>query len=151
MNLTITIPGRPIAKGNKRPFVVNGHAVMAEGNPKAKVWENAVRDAAARERDRCGLPGLMTGPVRASVTFQFARPKSHYRTGKHAGELRLDAPNYHTQKPDTDKILRSFGDALTGVLLTDDAIVAHWSAWKVWGPCDETTVIIGPIDLKEKT
>ena len=41
------------------------------------------------------------------------RPKSHYRTGKHTGELKLSAPTFHTGKPHRDNLDKAVLDALT--------------------------------------
>ncbi len=80
--------------------------------------------------------------MKVTVTFVFPRPKSHYRTGKNAGILRDDAPLYKDSTPDTDKLERAIGDALTGVVFSDDAKVAWWDARKMYGDRAEAIVTV---------
>lgn len=62
--------------------------------------------------------------VTTSVQFYLPRPKSHYRTGKFAGELKPSAPIFHVTKPDSDKLVRAIHDSLSdaGVILDDSNI-----------------------------
>jgi Holliday junction resolvase RusA-like endonuclease len=55
------------------------------------------------------------------------RPKKHFRAN---GELRDDAPTYHTQAPDIDKLSRSILDALKGISWRDDGQVSYKLASK---------------------
>jgi crossover junction endodeoxyribonuclease RusA len=68
------------------------------------------------------------------VDFQFRmpRPKSHFRTGKHAGEIRSDAPLLHITKPDTTKLVRAAEDGATGILWADDSQICLQSASKLY-------------------
>jgi hypothetical protein len=78
------------------------------------------------------------GPVRVDLCFYFARPKSHFRTGKFAGVLRDDAPKWHTTKPDRDNLEKAVLDALTqvGGFWQDDSQVCAGSVTKRYGiPC----------------
>lgn len=52
-------------------------------------------------------------PLRVDITFYFPRPKSHYRTGKHANELKPTPPMFHTGKPDRDNADKAILDQLT--------------------------------------
>lgn len=85
----------------------------------------------------------ITSAVEVTVTFTFPRLKSHYHTGKRAGELREDAPLAHTTSPDLDHLERTLGDALqlAGVL-RNDAQIACWSASKVYGDHPGATIMI---------
>lgn len=83
----------------------------------------------------------LIGPLELHVTFYFPRPKSHYRTGRLAGVLKDAAPDFHTAKPDADKLLRAIGDALTGLVCRDDSQFATVRADKLYGePRAEITV-----------
>ncbi len=95
---------------------------VREDNPNTKPWRATVTAAAAEAMN--GKP-LLTGPVELSAVFYFPRPKAHYRTGRHAHELRPDAPFFHSVKPDTDKLLRAIGDAITGQIVHDDSQIAR--------------------------
>jgi crossover junction endodeoxyribonuclease RusA len=92
-----------------------------------------------------GTLSPMVGPVSTQVTFIFPRPKSHYRTGRYQFDLRSDAPEYHSSKPDTDKLLRAIGDALTGIVVRDDSQIAHLSAYKVYGAPASAVVDVVPL------
>ena len=61
------------------------------------------------------------------MTFFFARPRSHYRTGRNAHLLRDDAPIAPTSAPDLSKLIRSTEDALgdAGAIVNDARIVDH--------------------------
>jgi Holliday junction resolvase RusA-like endonuclease len=103
---------------------------VREDNPRTGPWRNAV--AAAAYDAMNGHPPLH-GPLRLEVTFTFPRPKGHYRTGRHAGELRETAPAFCSTRPDLDKLLRALGDAITGIVVVDDAQVVVVDATKVYG------------------
>jgi len=70
---------------------------------------------------------VITGPVFLSIDFWMPRPKSHYRTGKFAGELKPDALVYCPTTPDIDKLVRCTLDGLSvkcgGCVIADDSLV----------------------------
>ena len=63
------------------------------------------------------------------LKFYFKCPKSHYTTN---GQLSSTRSEWHTQKPDIDKLIRAVLDALTGVLWVDDSQVVGVVATKHW-------------------
>lgn len=141
-SIEFVVVGTPQQVGSKTPWLPrrkdgslvqrNGRPVIAtmDSNKKSKPWMQAIREAAA-----AACPAgfeLIRGPVRVEVEFRFARPKSHFRTGKHSGELKGDAPLWHVTTPDADKCERALGDSLTGVLLADDKQIANWDVRKVY-------------------
>ena len=136
----LTIYGKPRQKGSKVAFTNKhtGKAMLADMNPKARDWQAAVSAVAGEEYQG----PLLRGPVRVSATFCFARPKKHYRTGKHASELRPDAPFYHINTPDTDKIVRTLCDGLSGIVFADDKQVQLGPCEKHWKDRDVTVVCI---------
>jgi hypothetical protein len=86
------------------------------------------------------LPPL-TGALELRATFVFPRPKSHFGTGRNAGKLKPSAPALVTTRPDLDKLVRAIGDALTGVVFSDDAHLAVVHAEKHYGsPCAHLVV-----------
>lgn len=123
------VPGIPKPGGSKRGFVITPkgggkpRAIVTEDCKTSKDWRASVALAAREAMEKAGA-SVETGTLAVDVTFDMPRPKSHYRTGKHAGELRDDAPDWHSKKPDATKLWRSTEDALTGVVWTDDALVA---------------------------
>jgi crossover junction endodeoxyribonuclease RusA len=134
--VSFTVIGLPAPQGSKGKF-------GQEDNKRTKPWREAVAAEAAAAMNGAGM---WSCPVSAHVEFHFPRPKSHYRTGAHADELRADAPAYVDKKPDLDKLLRSIGDALTGVLLRDDALIASWEAAKYYGEPVRAFIILRELD-----
>jgi Holliday junction resolvase RusA-like endonuclease len=75
----------------------------------AENWKSLIAAAA-----KPFLPSSpLLGPIRVDETFYFPRPRSHYRTGKHSGMLRPDAPAWCVVKPDRDNGDKAVLDALT--------------------------------------
>lgn len=130
--LSFSVVGQPGAQGSKRHV---GRGVMVESSKKVAPWRQDVTAAAMSAIKDVGWDTL-TGRTTVSIIFFFTRPKSHYRTGKRAGELREDAPLVVTSRAagDVDKLLRSTFDALTtaGVWL-DDSLVVDVRARKEYG------------------
>lgn len=138
--IKFTVFGRPQQRGSKQAALIpkrgggfvekNGRPIVAarDMNENSKEWMGQVRDAAHAAYSGA----LLRGPVGLKVQFFFKRPKKHYRTGRHACELRDDAPAWHDQTPDCDKLVRAIADSLTGVLLVDDKQVADLVAMKFW-------------------
>ena len=131
-SITFFVPGLPRPAGSKRAFVVKGRAIVTDANPNIREWKNAVTHEAS-ESMRRDARGLFTGPLWVVMEFTMPRPKCHYRTGKHAGQLRPDAPTWHTTKPDATKLTRGTEDALTGIVWHDDAQISKQTISKRHG------------------
>lgn len=129
------VHGRPQPAGSKRGFVnpKTGGVIITDANAKSRPWKQEVSSAA---RDVMGDAELLAGPLDLKVTFQLARPKGHYGTGRNADVLKPSAPTHPTVKPDTTKLLRAAEDALTGIVWRDDSQVVTQFAQKVYGPHD---------------
>lgn len=119
--VSITVRGLPAPQGSKKHL---GNGVMVESSAKVKPWRQDVKFAALEAVGPDWV--LLDGPLVASMTFTFARPRSHYRTGRNAHLLRDGAPLRPHFPPDLSKILRSTEDALTGVVWADDARVVGY-------------------------
>ena len=130
-----------IPKGQPRPRAFarkfgNKWAARVYDSGTAECWKAQVAIAAQPH-----IPATsMTGPIHVELVFYFPRPKSHYRIGKHAGELRVDAPRFCTQKPDADNSAKAVLDALTllGVWV-DDSQVCKLVIEKFYPNIDEKT------------
>lgn len=126
--LRFRVTGTPAAQGSKRHV---GNGVMVESSKLVKPWRQDVTAAAtiaAQEQD-----WRVPSQVHAVVVFSFRRPKHHYRTGRNADQLRPNAPGFHSQKPDADKLIRSTFDALTtAAVVRDDATIVRVTAIKRW-------------------
>ena len=150
--LVIHVHGVAAPQGSKQGYARAGRVILVESSKAVKPWREAVKYAAldalrVGEEDeygaaeRVGFPfGL--APVELLVTFTFPRPRSHYRTGKYAHELRPGAPAYVAKMPDLDKLIRSTADALTGVVWRDDAQVARIVTAKVYGQRPGAHIVI---------
>jgi len=78
-----------------------------------------------------------TGPVQIVVAWVLGRPKSHYRTGKYADELRDNAPICCDKKPDVDNYLKALLDCMSGVFFLDDCQIAGVVATKTYSDLPE--------------
>ena len=131
MNNKIFIPvrGVPAPQGSKRHI---GHGIMIENSKKVKPWRQDVR-AAAIDHYKGGIIGRA---VEVEIIFLFARPKSHYGTGKNANKLKQKAPEFVTSSAtgDIDKLCRSTLDGLSakagGTVIKDDSLVVSLKAVK---------------------
>lgn len=131
-----TVHGIPVPQGSKNAIHRGGRTMIVErGRAALGPWRAQVAAEAARLLERPA-----TGALRVRLVFVLVRPKSHYRTGRHAGELRDSAPRYVSTRPDVDKLSRAVLDALTGVAFADDGQVAELEARKVFGERAGVTV-----------
>jgi crossover junction endodeoxyribonuclease RusA len=103
---------------------------MRESNPNTAPWRATVAAAAL---EAMGGRAQLAGPLELRALFVFARPSSHFGTGRNAGTLKSSAPAYRWTKPDLDKLLRAIGDALTGIVYRDDARITIVRAEKHYG------------------
>jgi len=148
--LVIDVEGIPAPQGSKRAFNHRhtGRVVMIESaGDRLKAWRQAVtlkaRNVAAM---RSWEP---PAAVTTSVQFYLPRPKSHYRTGRYAGQLKPSAPLFHTTKPDSDKLLRAINDALTDAgVIRDDATITNINVQKTYADHHPTGA---RITIKETT
>lgn len=127
--LRFRVPGIPRPGGSKRAFVnkKTGRAIITEDCTRSKDWRSVVT---AFAHDAMMGHELFTGPIAVEFIFYLARPKGHFRTGAHAGEIRTFAPIYPAVKPDTTKYVRSTEDAMTGIVWRDDAQIVDQTAYK---------------------
>ena len=133
----IIIEGTPRPQGSKRHV---GNGIMVESSKHVADWRNWVRLKAsqAMKEQRCEVIQKPL-PVFVTITFGFDRPKKHFRSN---GELKPDAPVYHTGKPDVDKLLRAVLDAMTGIVFVDDSQVQCGRLSKVYCKAAETQIHI---------
>jgi Holliday junction resolvase RusA-like endonuclease len=119
--------------------------VLVDSNRNAAPWAGVVSAAAAdamRDAAHGQEPRLMRAAVMVDLAFFFARPKSHFGTGRNAHTLREAAPAHMITMPDIDKLARCALDALTGVALGDDAQIAVLEARKRYGEPERLEVTV---------
>lgn len=131
---TFTIPGRPEQQGSKR--LIGKH--MIEANGRLADWR-ATAVQAMHDPDA----DPYAGPVKVAATFIYARPGSHYGTGRNSDTLKPSAPVFKDSAPDLDKLQRAVGDALeaAGIIVNDSRIVA-WDTSKIYGPMAATSITV---------
>ena len=120
----IPVIGIPAPQGSKRHV---GNGIMIENSKRVKPWRQDVKEAALNYYDG----EVIDQAVEVEIIFMFARPKSHYGTGKNSRKLKPSAPVFVTSKGkgDLEKLERSTYDALSqssgGSVLKDDSLVAQ--------------------------
>lgn len=123
--IRFTVPSIPIAQPRQRHRVAfaGGKAFARNytpANAPVNFFKAAVQMAAAKAYS--GPP--LAGPLCVDLTFVFPRPKS--KVWKKRDMPRL----WHTGKPDRDNIIKSFQDALNGLLWVDDAQICAGEVFK---------------------
>lgn len=84
----------------------------------------------------------LKGPLRIDCTWVFPRPKSHYRTGKYAGQLKTNAPTFCGSNPDRDNLDKFVLDTLEGVFFKNDAQAAVGLIKKMYGEKPRAVITI---------
>lgn len=136
--LTVLIPGVPQQQGSKKHV---GRGIMIEANQRLAPWR---ADAIAAIRAAMGPDWTpLDGPLHLKARFIFARPVSHYGTGRNTGQLKPSAPLWKTTAPDLDKLLRAVDDALTQAgAWRDDARLVAVNSTKMWGDYPHTVLTV---------
>ena len=112
--LNIWVPGEPVPQGSMRSPKAG---LVLHSNPKLKSWRAEIGWAA---KDCWRGSALLDGPVSLDCAFVFTRTK------------RPRHPFWRDTAPDLDKLIRAVGDALEGVVLSNDARIVRVSAHKKW-------------------
>ncbi len=126
MTVEFFVAGVAQPKGSARAFVPKGwsRAVVTSSNPRLKEWQTLVSLQAARHVSQ----GVLDGPVVVELAFVLHRPDSLPKRVAHC-----------TKKPDVDKLARAALDALTGIVIKDDAQVVCLVATKSYAPPGKMT------------
>ena len=143
MTIFFDVVGDPVASPRPRVMHLGSARARIYVPSTADKWKRLVRAAAtsARGAERELLaPGVA---VEVHMAFRFARPRSHFRSGRFSAILRPDAPRHHTQKPDRDNLEKAVLDALGGfqglppLVWCDDCQVVTGRTMKRWAAPDE--------------
>ena len=122
MILTFFVPGTPAPGGSKR-FVgrsKKGKPIIIDDCKRNKSWREQVVSVAHEAATKSGETFPWTGPLQVTFDFYMPRPKYHYGTGRNEGKLKKGVPQYHIQKPDKTKLIRSTEDAISDAGLWGD-------------------------------
>lgn len=123
MKVTVIVAGVPVTQGSMKAYVVAGRARVTHSNgSKLDMWRRSIVDATHRQLGE--ELELMTGPLRLSAAFRLPRPASLPKT-------RRTWP-IGARSGDSDKFLRCLGDAITGVLISDDSLIVDARVTKDW-------------------
>ena len=143
--MRIEVRGQPAPQGSKRPVRLgNGKIGMAEASKAVGPWREAVR--AETQRTMNGAAPLGS-PVQVTLTFGVLRAKSHFRTGRYAGQLKPGAAAWPASQPDLDKLARAVLDGLTaGGAWKDDAQVVTLIARKVYAAHAGCVIIVDELE-----
>jgi Holliday junction resolvase RusA-like endonuclease len=126
------------------PTTVHSPLGGSEPHPAAN-WKMLVRAEAEKAWHQRDYPNQWTGPLCVNETFYFPRPKAHFRAN---GQLKENAPKWHTSKPDRDNCDKVVLDALTGLcLFGDDCQVCDGTPRKLYAAPGQQTGCL--IEIKE--
>ena len=112
--LIVEVEGKPEPEPRPRADSRSGHARIYVPSS-AHAWKREIRKRVRVEMLRAGLGSAIPVGERAFAVgflFRFQRPKSHYRTGRYAAELKPSAPQCHLGKPDIDNLVKAALDAV---------------------------------------
>lgn len=130
--LHANVPGKPRPQGSLSLWRA------PDGTERAKNPDHMVAHRNLMVGTLRGLWGLQRpwlGPVALNATFYVPRPKGHFGTGRNEGLVKQSAPLWPVGYPDTDKLVRLVGDALTiAGIIRDDAQLVRIVAVKQWEP-----------------
>lgn len=110
-----TVFGLPQSQGSARAFLAGGKPVITSTNKNLGDWRRLVADGAQKYAQ------LFDGPVSLQLRFYLPRPKS---TPKKV--------YWPAKRPDLDKLIRAIGDALTGIMWSDDSQICVIYAMKLY-------------------
>ncbi len=116
-SLHFWVPGKPIPKGSKVPGVTKDGRPYLREQTGSKAWEKVVRDYAWKAFDE---PAPLDCPVRVRAIFHLPRPK------------KSKFGDYPAGNPDADKLFRAIGDAMKGIVYTDDGRIISEAPGKKW-------------------
>jgi Holliday junction resolvase RusA-like endonuclease len=113
-------------KAQPRPrFARIGKAVRAYHPAKVGAYKAEIRRQVIAQGGRL----IPEGPIGLWITFFMPRPKSHMTT---KGEIKKNAPAWHTSRPDLDNLEKAVMDSLTGIIWKDDSAVCDKHVLKVY-------------------
>jgi crossover junction endodeoxyribonuclease RusA len=134
--VTFGVRGIPVPQGTARAFVAGGRAFLATDanrlNSPIGAWRAAIRSEAQLAM---GNEPIITGAAGVVAVFGLPRPRSLPR--------RVVQPD---AKPDLDKLARALLDALTGVVIADDAQVVALELSKRYD-CEQPGVVVSVVEM----
>ena len=121
--ITVTIPGEPVAQGRPR-FSTHGGFPRAYDPKRSKEGKQSVRFFVANQMEKEGLVPL-EGPIMLQAQFGIKLPTSQERK-------RNPKPrSWRIKKPDLDNLIKLVKDACSGIAFLDDNQIVKVSAEKI--------------------
>lgn len=113
--------GPAVSQGSKRLGRAHGSGkpMLLDADPRLKHWRSQMQTEMLKKAP----PAPLDAPIWVRITVDVPRPRSHYGTGKNAGLLKSNAPEYPVSGRDLDKVARAVLDAGTGIFWRDDSRV----------------------------
>jgi Holliday junction resolvase RusA-like endonuclease len=68
--------------------------------------------------------GTLESFMALSVYYQFLMPIPEYRRKEIVSKIKSEWPVWHVGVPDTDNLIKFYGDSLKGILWKDDCLIA---------------------------
>jgi crossover junction endodeoxyribonuclease RusA len=134
MEISFTIYGLPAGKGSTTSRFVPGKGRTFTHSPKStQDWGHLCKLVAQQHTP---TDGLLAGPLALELQFFLPKPKSAPKTKR----------VWPTKKPDLDKLIRSIGDSLTGLIYVDDAQICHMVVDKDYDVTPRVEVFIRTIE-----
>ena len=135
-SISFTVIGTPIPQGSSRAFLPKGwkRPIITAANSKTKPWRQEIAGTALAAANNVSWPVYAGVPIYLFANFYFERPKTV-------------KANHKTTKPDVDKLFRSLGDSLTGILFKDDAQIIECYVSKHFGSPARVEVSVSVIEF----
>jgi Holliday junction resolvase RusA-like endonuclease len=125
--MKVIVPGKPISKMRPQFVKKTGRAYNGQETEEGRFLLQCLN--AIKEKK--------TGALTFKCLFVFARPKSHYGTGRNALILKPKAPQHHIVKPDWDNLSKFTCDCLNGMAYSDDCVIVYTRILKRWAAFGE--------------
>lgn len=144
MSVAFVVYGKAEPGGSKRWLPAGGRSggrpIIVDANRRTKDWQRAVAYAAGAVMNG---QALLDRPVRLTLRFYVTRPAGHFTT---TGALSAHGRRhpFPDVRPDLTKLTRAVEDALTGIVLRDDARVVQQDVAKLWGEPARLEVEVEP-------
>lgn len=142
--LKVCILGDPVALQRHRDGTNKKTGERFKYDPSSDAKKNFLWKALYSKRP----PKPYSKAIKVDMYFFMARPKNHFRTGKFAGQLKANAPKWHTAKPDRDNLMKFVKDALNKIYWTDDSIICDGRCTKSYPADNVPRTIIHVTELE---
>uniref|UniRef100_A0A6M3LAW8 Putative endodeoxyribonuclease n=1 Tax=viral metagenome TaxID=1070528 RepID=A0A6M3LAW8_9ZZZZ len=132
-SIIIDVRGEPVGKAAKVGTGKHTHLPK-----KTRNW----MDTVSSQAQLVAPPIPLDCPIRVEIVARFSIPKSASKWWKEAALAGVIRP---TKKPDYDNIEKGIGDALSGVIWRDDALVVSGRCEKVYSETPGVRITITPL------